>query len=59
MELSLSQEPKEEDATGSYLSNKVADNTAIINAHARTISVKNSSNPHLNTTQITIKLAYS
>ncbi|BAS71812.1 Os01g0315850, partial [Oryza sativa Japonica Group] len=30
-----------------YLSNKVADNTAIINAHARTICVKNPSNPNL------------
>lgn len=31
-----------------YLSNKVADNTAIVNAHAWAIGVKDPSNPNLN-----------
>jgi hypothetical protein len=35
-----------------YLSNKVADNTAIVNAHTRAICVKDPSNPNLNWTNI-------
>lgn len=30
-----------------YLSNEVTDHTAIIKAHSRSISVEDSSNPHL------------
>jgi hypothetical protein len=39
---------KEETATGGYLSNEITDNTAVINAHARTICVKDPGNPYLN-----------
>ena len=41
-------------ATGGYLSNKIADNTAIIDAHARTICVEDPGDPHLNQKQSNI-----
>jgi hypothetical protein len=40
--------PKEVAAAGGYLSNKIADNTAIIDAHARTVCVEDPGNPYLN-----------
>jgi len=40
-------------ATGGYLSNEIADNTAIIDAHARTICVKDPGDPYLNKKQVT------
>lgn len=38
---------KEEAEAGGYLSNEITDNTAVINAHARTICVKDPGNPYL------------